>query len=152
MVRPDQGAIYQGFWQEVGNKLSGGQFRVMMHCPLYGKRAGHFVRSHSLDDARSRLAWQLPVCELVNVTEHESEGVLGNWYRGQFVCPSNFYRKPVALSAPDLDSAVHMAQVFARGCQPEFADQLDCPILDQSCSKGSVDFRQARQLSGSALR
>lgn len=151
-VRPGPDDLYQGLWQEAANKISGGHYRVMLYCPLNGKRAGHFVRAANAADARTRLAWQLPACELVNVAEQDSDGMMGAWYRGDYLCPSNFYKKAVGLSAPDVESAVRMAAAYARGCRVEFADQVECPLLEPGCSKNSVDLREARQLSRSALR
>lgn len=151
-VRPGPEDLYQGLWREATNKISGGRYRVMVHCPLNGKRAGHFVRAASAADARQRLAWQLPACELVNVAEQDSDGIMGAWYRGDYVCPSNFYKKAVGLSAPDLDGAVRMAAAYAQGCRVDFADQVECPLFEPGCSKESVDLREARQLSRSALR
>lgn len=152
VVRPDQDGIYQGLWHEVANKVSGGNFRVMVHCPLHGRRAGHFVRASDANEARAKLAWQLPVCDLIDVAEQEPDGIYGAWYRGNFTCPSNYYRKPILLSARDMDAALGLVRSYARGCRVEYADQVDCPLIDNGCRKASVDFRKIHQLSGSALR
>lgn len=152
LVRPEPDEIYQGLWQEASNRLTGGQYRVMMRCGLHGRRAGHFVRAQTVEEARTRLAWQLPACELTDISEPESDGLLGAWYRGEFVCPANFYRKALALSAGDLDRAQQVAQAYARGCRVEFADQVDCPLIAPKCTKQSVDHRDAQPSSRSALR
>ena len=65
------------------------------------------------------------------------------WFRGEFVCPANFMRRTVRLSAPDIDSAIGAASAGAAGCTVELADQTTCPWTSPSCEKRSVDFRQA---------
>ncbi len=151
-VRPERHAIYQGFWVELENKFHGGLYRVMMFCPIRERRTAQYVQAASKDAARRKLVWRLPVCTLDAVRPLTQQHVGGSWYRGVFVCPSPYYRRSILLSASDLADAIERAKPYARGCRAEYADQVDCPLLDRTCRKAFVDYRSKNHFSGSALR
>ena len=69
-----------------------------------------------------------------------------SWFHGEFVCPSNFHKRKVHLSAPSLEHAMSIASEGANGCNVEVVDQIDCPWLDRSCKQRSLDLREAMPL------
>lgn len=151
LVEPAPGSIHQGLSRELRNVVTGGRYRVVLHCRLKHNTAGFLVHAQSESQARSSLEWSLPACELVQFANLGGIGARPgqgpSWYRGEFVCPANFHKRVVRLSAPDIDHAIAIASEGAAGCTVDFADQTSCPWLDRGCDHRSVDFRQANQMS-----
>lgn len=154
LVEPETGSIYQGVGHELRNMMTGGRYRVVLHCRLKHNTAGFLVHADSESKARSSLEWSLPACEMVQFDDIGAMGFragTGGWYRGEFVCPANFHKRVVRLTAPDIDRAVAMASEGAAGCTVDFADQTSCPWLNRGCDRRSVDFRQANEMSAIRL-
>lgn len=155
LIEPEAGGIHQGLAHEFRNAMTGGRYRVVLHCRLKHNTAGFLVHADSEIQARTSLEWSLPACEMV---QFDGLGGFGprevqgrGWYRGEFVCPANFHKRVVRLSAPDIDRAIAMASDGAAGCTVDFADQTSCPLLNRSCDRRSVDFRQANEMSAIRL-
>lgn len=155
LVEPDAGSIYQGIGSELRNVMTGGRYRVVLHCRLKHNTAGFLVHADSESKARTSLEWSLPACEMVQFDDIGGLGSRGGagrgWYRGEFVCPANFHKRVVRLTAPDIDRAIVLASEGAAGCTVDFADQTSCPWLDRGCDRRSVDYRQANEMSAIRL-
>jgi hypothetical protein len=147
LTLPEAGTLYQGFWTELRNGLSGGRYRVAMHCRLKDNTVGMTVRAFDRAAAQAALEWTLPVCELTTLARVQVSGWTASWYRGDFVCPSNFHKRTVRLSAPSIEAALAAARAGARDCEVEYADQTDCPWFRANCERQSVDFRAEAQMS-----
>ena len=150
LTEPETGSVHQGLAREVSNGLTGGRYRVVLHCRIKHNTAGFLVHAESESQARSSLEWSLPACEMVQFADLGGGPRAGqgpSWYRGEFVCPANFHKRTVRLSAPDIDHAIAIASDGAAGCTVDFADQTSCAWLRLGCDRRSVDFRQANQMS-----
>lgn len=149
-AQPERGGVHQGFLMELNNNMTGGRYRVALHCRLKNNTAGFMVHAESASAARHTLEWAIPVCELTQFTEFGPAGGIGSgpaWFRGEFTCPANFIKRNVRLSAPDIDHAIAMASEGSAGCTVEYADQTACPWLNRGCDRRSVDFREAMGLT-----
>lgn len=154
LVEPEAGSIYQGIGNELRNVMTGGRYRVVLHCRLKHNTTGFLVHADSESQARTSLEWSLPACEMVQFDDIGGSGTrsgTGGWYRGEFVCPANFHKRVVRLTAPDIDRAIVLASEGAAGCTVDFADQTSCPWFNRGCDRRSVDYRQANEMSAIRL-
>ena len=142
------GAMSEGISPtDIKERISQGQYRVGLHCPMKNHRVSYHVIAANAGGAHMALEWVMPACDLSQLAKSNRPDQGQTWFVGEFVCQGNSYKKTMQVAANDLRDATERARTAAKGCHVETVDQTHCALLSPFCDRQSEDFRVEAELS-----
>jgi hypothetical protein len=127
-------------------QMQQGRYRVVMYCPVKNHRVTYHVQADQAGRAHMALEWVMPACALSGIAKARAAEQGRDWYRGEFFCDSNFYRKTLNVAAIDLQQVRALARTSSEGCRIETVEQTNCAFLNPLCERDVEDYRRDAEL------